>query len=170
MAAKKRGSKRVVGLAGKGRLARVSVSRIEWIQAMEDEKRSTAILQPIGLDLMLKVIILNNFRQRAEDVDKLMKSMNMIQKARLAHILGLISKTVLNDLEQLHEIRNKFAHSFEASFASTKVLGFVRNLSTAKGGVITKKNSYEFYSTALGKCLARLVHCMNTMSKDKKGQ
>ena len=144
---------------------KVSMDRKQWEQAMEDEKRSTAILQPIGLDLVLKIIILNNFLQRAEDVDKLMKSMNMIQKARLAHILGLISKTVLNDLEQLHEIRNKFSHSFSASFTSTKVLRFVRNLSTAKDQVITKENSYKFYSTALSRCLTRLVHCMNTMSK-----
>ena len=84
----------------------------------EDEKRSTAILQPIALDMTLAVIIANAFPKRTKDVPRLMNSINMAQKARLAYILGFIDKTVLADLVQIYEIRNRFGHSFDASFTA----------------------------------------------------
>lgn len=131
---------------------KVSMGRKQWEKAMKNQKRAHAILQPIGLDILLAAIIERNFQQRTKDVQRLVNGINMVQKARLAYILGLINNTVLNDLEQIHEIRNKFAHSFDASFSYTKVLDFVRKLSTAKGQEVTEKNSFEFYDSAGAKC------------------
>ena len=133
------------------------IRRTSLDELFEDKKRSTAILQPIGLDMALAAIIKKTFPQRNAEVQKLMNSINMIQKARLAYILRLIDKTVLDDLEQIHEIRNKFGHSLDASFAYSKVLNFVRRLSTATGQEVTEKNSYKFHQSAVAKCLAHLV-------------
>lgn len=149
---------------------KVSIDRKKWLAAIENQNRSTAILQPIGFDILLGFIIERAFPQRRKDVRNLMNGINLIQKARLAYILGLINKTVLKDLEQIHEIRNKFGHSFEASFAYTKVLKFVRKLSTANGHEVTEKNSYEFYSIALVNCFKHLVAVLQKqISRDKTG-
>jgi hypothetical protein len=136
---------------------KVSIDRKQWEESKEDNKRSDAILGDIGLDILLGSIIEGSFQQRTKEVERLINSINMIQKARLAYILGLIDKTVLNDLEQIHEIRNKFSHSFEASFAHTKVLKFVRKLSTAKGQEVTEKNSDKFYESAGAKCVDHIM-------------
>ena len=158
MAEKKNG--RIINL-GPARKRTVSISRDEWEEAMEDQKRATVIVGDIGIDIILAVIIEETFPQRAKDVQKLMNGINMIQKARLAYIMGFIDKMVLKDLEQIHEIRNKFAHSFDPSFADTKVLKFVRKLSTAKGKEVMEKNSYEFYTSAGYKCVEYLMGVFN---------
>ena len=135
----------------------VKVAVKEWKETLEDQKRSTTILVDISFDILLADIIEGNFPQRTKDVQKLMNGINMIQKARLLYILGFIDKMVLKDLEQIHEIRNKFGHSFEASFAFTKVLKFVRKLSTAKAHEVTPENSYKFYHNAGTKCQNYLI-------------
>jgi len=115
--------------------------------------------------MLLAGIIELTFSGRTKEVEKLMNSTNMVQKARLTYILGLIDKTVLNDLEQIHNIRNIFAHSFKASFADTKVLKFVRKLSTAKGQEVTAKNSFEFHLSARNKCM---VHINAVLDKEEQ--
>ena len=161
MAAKgDKSGKKMVGL-GSTLAPKVSIERKQWEKAMKNQKRAHAILRPIGLDILLAAIIERNFPQRNEDVQRLVNGINMVQKARLVYILGLINKTVLEDLEQIHEIRNKFAHSFDASFAYTKVLDFVRKLSTAKGQVVTDKNSFEFYDSAGAKCSDHIATVLN---------
>lgn len=155
MAAKdSKSGKKMVDL-GPTLAAKVSISRIQWIQAMKDKERSNAILWDIGMDIMLTGIILGTFpRQNLEDAEKLMgnPNINMILKAKLAYVLQLIDKTVLNDLKQIHNIRNKFAHSFDANFADTEVLKLVRKLSITKGQEVTQENSYKFYESTVMIC------------------
>ncbi|OHB83054.1 MAG: hypothetical protein A2Z38_11385 [Planctomycetes bacterium RBG_19FT_COMBO_48_8] len=111
----------------------------------------------MALDIILADMLQSHFIPLRKEVEKLTNGINMIQKARLANILGLIDKTVFNDLKQIHEIRNKFGHSFEASFANTEVLTFVKNLSTAKGKEVTTENSYKFYKSAVLECVVHLI-------------
>jgi len=170
MAAKDSKHSKIVELVA-ARAAKVSIDRKQWEKAMKNQKRAHAILQPIGLDILLAAIIVRNFPQRNEDVQRLANGINMVQKARLAYILGLINKTVLEDLEQIYEIRNKFAHSFDASFAYTKVLDFVRKLSTAKGQKVTEKNSFKFYESAGAKCSDHIANVLTKqeLQKAQKG-
>ena len=95
-----------------------------------------------------------NFPQRAKDAQELMgnPNINMALKAKLAYILQLIDKPVRDDLLKIHDIRNKFGHNFEASFAQKKILGLVRNLSTAKDKEVTAKNSNKLFTSAARKC------------------
>ena len=154
-----------------GRKRTVSIERKQWEKAIEDQKRSTVIVVDITFDILLAEIIERTFPRRTKDVQKLVNGINMIQKARLAYILGLIDKMVLGDLEQMHEIRNKFGHSFEASFTHTKVLKFVRELSTAKGQEVTEKNSYKFYKSAGIKCVDHITAIIDEqeLKKAQKG-
>lgn len=149
----------------------VSISRDDWEAAMEDQKRAAVILSDIGIDIILAAIIERTFPQRTKDVQTLTNGINMVQKARLAYILELIDKMVLKDLEQIHGIRNNFSHSFKASFTYTKVLKFVRNLSTAKGQEVTEKNSYEFYESAGIKCVDHIMAVFDEqeLKKAQKG-
>lgn len=135
----------------------IPVDQEQWDKAMEDKKRSTAIQQPIAFDIMLAAIIRPFFPGRNKDVKKLMDGINMVQKARLAYLLELIDKKVYNDLEQIHGIRNKFGHRFDASFAQTKILKLVEKLSTAQGKEVTPKNSFKFYESASAKCVIHFI-------------
>jgi hypothetical protein len=144
-------------MAAKDNKSEVSISHLQWRYTLQNQKHVRTILRYITFDVeFLPNIIVGTFPQRTKEVEKLMNGINMVQKARLAYILGLIDKTVQHDLEQLHEVRNIFAHSRSASFANTKVLKFVRKLSTAKGQEVTAKNSYKFYEDAESKCVRHL--------------
>lgn len=169
MAAKGDKPKEHVKLRRRRPIDKVSIDRKQWEEAMEDQKRATVIVGDIGIGILLAATIEETFPQRTKDVQKLMNGINMVQKARLAYILGLIDKMVLGDLEQIHEIRNKFGHSFESSFADTKVLKFVRKLSTAKGQEVTEKNSYTFYESAGYKCMEHIMAVFDEQ-KLKKAQ
>jgi len=81
---------------------------------------------------------------------------SLTNKAKLAYALGFIDKTVQSDLEQIHRIRNEFAHSAEADFANEEVIKYVRKLSTAKGKRVTKKESYKLYKKATNMCAENL--------------
>lgn len=155
MAAKDSKSRKVVGLSAAAK-DKILMDRKKLEELMESKERSTAIVQPIGFEIMLASVIGLNFRQKKE-VEKLMTGINMVQKVRLAYILELINKVVYNDLKQIHEIRNIFAHSLEASFADTKILKFIRKLSTAKGQEVTARNSYRFYKTAGVECIYHIM-------------
>lgn len=125
-----------------------------WESVKIDNRWYHVFLSDITLDMMLIAITERAFLRRGKELKKLMYSINMAQKAKLAYSLGIINKTALNDLERIHEIRNIFAHNFKTSFANTKVLKLVRRLSTAKGQEVevTEKNSYKCYSDAITNC------------------
>jgi DNA-binding MltR family transcriptional regulator len=124
---------------------------------IKDENRIEAINWVSSFDNSLKILLILHFSQRDKEVKTLMNNINMIQKARLAYALGLFDKTALKNFAQIHDIRNRFAHNLGTSFADSKVLKFVRNLSTTQGRKVTEKNSYEFYISALEACLKNIV-------------
>ncbi|MHC4230398.1 MAG: hypothetical protein ACYSW0_23440, partial [Planctomycetota bacterium] len=111
--------------------------------------------------------------KRTKDVQNVMNNpnINMALKARLAYILGLIDKTVRNDLLKIHDIRCKFGHNFEASFAHTEVLKLVQKLSTAKDHKATAKNSHELFKSTGVKCRDHImaVYEKQKVEKAQKG-
>jgi hypothetical protein len=154
MASKDSKSGKVVGLAAGVPEGKVSIDRKRWDKAIEDKERANAILFDIGFDIVLGLVIHMNFPERAKDAQKLMDNpnINMALKAKLAYILQLINKPVRDDLLKIHEIRCRFAHSFDASYAYPEVLKLVKGLSTAKDHEVTAKNSYELFRSAARKC------------------
>jgi len=139
----------------------ISISSLDSLKA--DAKRIDAINIDTIFDNFIKELLLSHFSQRDKTVEELFDTnirgplVSLTHKAKLLYALGLIDKIARKDLEYLHRIRNKFAHSVEASFADTEVVKFVRKLSTAKDQTITAKNSYKFYQRALGKCVISLI-------------
>lgn len=131
--------------------------------AMENEKWVEAITTDCGFNRMLENLLILHFLKRDKNVKKLFDPsingplVSLIHKARIAYAIGLIDKTSLNDLEQIHKIRNEFAHSIKMHFTDTKVLKFVEKLSTSKGHKITAKNSYKFYKRAVEQCNQCLI-------------
>ncbi len=133
----------------------VDVDRLDKL--FKDENRAEAIKWDFTFDDSLKKLLILHFSQRDEEVKKLMNNINMVQKARLAYALGLFDKTALKNFAQIHDIRCTFAHSINTSFADSKVLKFVRKLSTTQGLKVTKKNSLKFYISGLEACLTNIV-------------
>jgi len=125
---------------------------------MKNDQRLMAITNPININIILGCLIMmeafsaKNIKEFKE-ADKLMNSFNLIQKARLAYFLNIIDETHKKDLEQIHEIRNKFAHDYRADFSHKDILKYVKKLSAAKGKEVTEKNSCKFYESSVLKCI-----------------
>ena len=133
----------------------IDISEFDKLKA--NEKRVIAIQAPIHCNIILGYIISeevfsNENKDKIKEAEKLMNGINLIQKAKLAYLLGIIDETVKKDLIQIHEIRNEFAHNSEADFNHKDILKCVRKLSTAKGQQVTERNSFKFYKSAAKKC------------------
>ncbi len=118
---------------------------------MEDQKRAKAIQEAARFDLMLKYIIISRVfpKQHSKEAEKFTNGINLIQKARLAYLFGIMDEIVKKDLEQMYEIRNEIAHNHKANFAHKDILKRVRKLSMAKDQEVTEKNSYAFYESSV---------------------
>jgi len=125
----------------------------------EDKKRVEVITWDAYFDSFLKGSLVMHFSRNDTNVKELFNPNrggplgSLINKARFAYALGLIERTTLKDLEQIHKIRNKFAHSIKINFADKEIVGFVKSLSTVNDSDdVTAKNSYKFFKSALEKC------------------
>lgn len=125
-----------------------------------DEKRVEALNWDAFFNESLKRLLFLHFSRRDNEVKKLMENINMVKKARLAYALGLIDKTALKNFAQIREIRNRFVHNLGTSFADSKVLKFVGKLSTTQGLMVTAKNSFKFYTSALRACLTNIQEAL----------
>ncbi len=130
----------------------------------EDKKRVEVITWDAYFDSFLKDSLVMKFSRNDTNVKELFNPNrggplgSLRNKARFAYALGLIERTTLKDLEQIHKIRNKFAHSIKINFTDKEIVGFVKNLSTVKDSDnVTAKNSYKYFKSALEKC----EECLN---------
>ena len=134
----------------------IDISSLDGLKA--DSKRIKVIDGDTFFDVCFKGLLILNFSQRGKEVRKLFDPsiggplVSLTHKARLAYALGLIDKTVMNDVVNIHKIRNEFAHSADASFTKTEVIKLVEKLSTADNHKVTARNSYKLYDSASVNC------------------
>jgi len=140
----------------------------------EDKKRVEVITWDAYFDRFLKGSLIMHFSRNDTNVKELFNPNrggplgSLINKARFAYALGLIERTTLKDLEQIHKIRNKFAHSIKINFADKEIVGFVKSLSTVNNSDdVTAKNSYKFFKSDLAKCEECLYKVVVQESKKK---
>jgi len=114
-------------------------------------------------DGLLAQILTQRFSQKDKEVKKLFDPstggplVSLAHKARLAYALGIIDKTAMKDLENIHKIRNEFAHGIETDFANAEVLKYVANLSACQDHKVTARNSYMFYVNTIYTCLKSIA-------------
>ena len=95
----------------------ILVNRKQWETAMEDKKWLGVINWDTIFDDDLKSLLMLHFLPKDKDVKKLFEPsiggplVSLTHKTRLAYALGIIDKMALNDFENIHNIRNKFAHN-----------------------------------------------------------
>jgi DNA-binding MltR family transcriptional regulator len=86
----------------------------------EKNERAAAIVGAAFLDTLLENILINFFIDDEKEVDKLLKNERPIgtygSRISLAYCLGLIGKTIRDDLRLVGKIRNKFAHNLSVTF------------------------------------------------------
>ncbi|MBN2590338.1 MAG: hypothetical protein JXA96_10785 [Sedimentisphaerales bacterium] len=134
---------------------------------LDDKKRMAAINFDTIFDVGLKKILVLHFLNRDKDVMKLFEPsiggplVSLAHKARLLYAIGLISKTALSDFENIHKIRNEFAHSSEPSFEKDKIIKLVSKLSTAKNSEVTKNNSFDLFMNTLDICAQYIKQAIN---------
>lgn len=142
---------------------KVQVDVKEWREAVKNKRWVGVITWDGGLNAILEDFLKMAFSRNDREVKKLFDC-SIVHKARLAYALGLIDKTTLDDLKHIHDIRNIFAHTLNASFANDKVLKKCEGLSTVtknRSGRkvnVTTSNSYKFYEAAIDKCAETLFH------------
>lgn len=140
----------------------------------EDKKRVEVITWDAYFDSFLKDSLVMHFSRNDTNVKELFNPNrggplgSLINKARFAYALGLIERTTLKDLEQIHKIRNEFAHSIKINFADEEIVGYVKSLSTVNDSDdVTAKNSSNFLKSALEKC-EECLHKMVVQEGEKK--
>jgi len=128
----------------------------ELQKAIEDRPRVRALNYDALFDQSLKLMLTTYFSKRDKAAQKLFDPSiggplaSLTHKARLAYALGIIDKTALDDLLQLHKVRNIFAHSVDSSFSDTEVWKECQKLSTTRGRKVTGKDSLECYERSVG--------------------
>lgn len=93
---------------------------------------------------------------------------SIMNKARLAYILGIIDKTIFNDLKYLSRIRNIFAHEYEKKgFGDSEVMAYCSKLSNAKGQKCKDGDKcYELYTEARKRCYDYFMDVFNTKKRE----
>jgi len=128
----------------------------EYQKAVENEEWVNTITWDCVLEFFLEDLLKQTFSQQSKKVAGLFDC-SMIQKAKFAYAIGLIDKTTLGDLKLINDIRNKFAHSIDISFADSKVRNKCKGLSTAKGHTVTASNAYKIYKNAVNQCQKNII-------------
>lgn len=155
----------------------IDISKFDKLQ--KDMKRIEVLNLDTVFDQVLRRILCFLCFPRPKDkiVEQLFNPLyngflvSLTNKAKLAYALGLIDQTLRSDLEQIHRIRNKFAHNVEADFANKEVIQLVKKLSTAKGkGKQDIENkSYTLYRKAADACAGSLAKALDQeLSKRRK--
>lgn len=93
-------------------------------------EREIAIVGPAYLDELMKDMLMQFFVEDQKTPTKLLQGaiQNFGTRADLLFCLGLVPKTIHDDLLLLAKIRNEFAHNIDATFDLPKVSGFCVSL------------------------------------------
>ena len=94
------------------------------------DDRSIVIIGATFLETILEHILLGFFPEDEKDVDSLLKYDlgSYGKKVKMTYCLGLIEKTVKDDLVLIGRIRNRFAHDLYASFEDENIKAWCNQL------------------------------------------
>jgi len=132
-------------------------------KVMADKTRAEILVRDTLLDETLRHSLERSFKRSDETVANLFDSMRpgplgtLIQKASFAYVLGLIDKVTLEDIKNLHKIRNGFAHLEKPDFTDKDIAKACKKLSVAKGFEVTAENYLQFYREAVIKCIRHML-------------
>ncbi len=129
----------------------ISAKGYELDESMRNHERSMAIIMDSVLNSTVKMILMQNFKNKGKEVKQLFDPnqngplSSLTSKARLAYALNLIEVNIFKDLKYIHMIRNRCAHDVFLTFGENKILDLVGKLSIVPNGkTITKQNSFDF--------------------------
>jgi|WetSurMetagenome_2_1015567.scaffolds.fasta_scaffold174759_2 DNA-binding MltR family transcriptional regulator len=131
-----------------------------WEQAKEEifgkADRSVSIVGAAFLDDILGKMIRLFMVENCEDVDQLFTGMNPLStfsaRIRIAYALGLVTKDEYHDLKIIKDVRNRFAHHINCSFANQSVSdkcsnirqpGWYEDITTIAGQPFDAKSSFS---------------------------
>jgi hypothetical protein len=107
---------------------------LEFARLFKDEAndRAMVIVGASFLDTQLEHIITNFLVDDEKEINQLLRFDQPMgtfgSKTRMAYCLGLIGPVVRKDLTLIGKIRNKFAHSLDASFSNSDIESWVSSL------------------------------------------
>ena len=95
----------------------------------EKNERAAAIVGAAYLDTLLENILINFFVDDEQEVGKLLGVERPLgtygSRTTVAYCLGLIGKTIRDDLRLVGKIRNRFAHDLSAAFGDDPIRSWV---------------------------------------------
>lgn len=118
-------------------------------EIQNESPRAAVIISSAFLDAQLRVIIAKSLVDDPKIVDELLGSedkpdcplSSFSSRIKMAYCLGLISKSVCHDLDNIRRIRNKFAHKMHGySFDEPEIISRCKSLKLAK--MITDLSPY----------------------------
>jgi hypothetical protein len=136
-------------LAGK-----MEIDVFDWHELCKDKVRRQVIVGDALLGSAVDLLIERRLSPKDEVLGQLLAATNLNNKARLAYVLGFISKGTMQDLHHMHNIRNIFAHEPKPDVSNRDLAKHVLALSTARGKKkqVIGLNFMDFYFAAGKKC------------------
>ena len=134
----------------------IPVEKKDFRMYVNNFQRVVAIICDSMCNNALEQFLMFKFSKKGQEVKKLFSIerdgplASLINKARLAYAINLINEATLNDLINIHKIRNRCAHEIHISFGDKEICKYVRKLSVVpKDKKVTPANSLKFFMEAV---------------------
>jgi DNA-binding MltR family transcriptional regulator len=108
-----------------------------------ESPRAAVIIACAFLDAQMRTLLTNSLIDEQKVVEGLLDSelSSFNSRIKIAYCMGLISKSVFDDLDTIRKIRNKFAHKMHGySFDEPEIVGWCSSLKLAK--MVAEATSY----------------------------
>lgn len=114
------------------RLQRMLLEFSRLFEYDEPNDRAIAVVGPAFLDTLITQVLTNFLVEDAKEVEKLLQPEGHLgtfgARVSICYCLGLIGKTVTDDLRTVAKIRNRFAHDLLANFSDPKISSWCNSL------------------------------------------
>ncbi|WP_291131178.1 MltR family transcriptional regulator [Flavobacterium sp. UBA7682] len=142
----------------------------------EPNERSIAIVGATYLEMILDHILLAFFPEDDKEVLRLLDYNgplgNFSNKISMCYCLGLIDKTIRDDLTLVRKIRNKFAHEMVIRFTDEPMQSWCRDLKWHKISLTPfppkDATSRDLFQVGVHQLISHLNGCVGTARNQKR--
>lgn len=140
----------------------------------EENDRAIAIVGAAFLDTLLEHILVSFLADDEKEVKKLLQYDQPLgtygNRITMAYCLGLIGKTICDDLRLVGKIRNRFAHDLYASFDDEKIQSWCKSLKWHRIAIFTppKATARDLFQVGVNQLVAHLHGLISVVRPEKR--
>lgn len=140
------------------------------------DERAITILGGTFIETCLEYILKEFLPDESKDVNDLFKFpqclSNFSSKINLSFCLGLINKTIKDDLKLIKNIRNRFAHDLYVSFDDSQIKSWTKELKFHKISMMMEPpenaSELEIFQVGVNQLISHLSGCIGVARVEKR--